>query len=179
MKTLFHLIIFLHATLSFGQSFDASLWVGNYSGIMHLSNLDGVQDQIMVEFEFKELKKDSSWTYSMRYKSEKLGELLKDYELIKTTGIQSEFLMNEKNGIIIDLTFLNNCFFSMFEVEGMMHTFTMCLIEGEIRIDLFGSNLKKPTYLSSVEQEEKSNENQTVSSFRPLYNQVVILKRTN
>ncbi len=175
MRSLVTIIFLSIGAISFGQGFEASKWIGKYTGIMELTSSSGMKDQINVSFEFKELIKDSIWTYTMLYKSQSLGEMVKNYEIKKVAGNNLDFIMDEKDGIVIDMSFFNSTFFSIFEVEGMIHTFSMSKEGKNIRIVLFGSDLKNPTNQSEAVSKENQTEINRVTSFKPIYNQVVDL----
>lgn len=175
-------VIFLISLLSLfngsSQEFNPSLWIGKYAGIMQITSTTGIIDEVAVEFEFKEVTKDSVWTYRMCYKNEKYGEMFKDYRIIQPSdSIQNNFKLDELNGIIIDLTYFNNSFFSLFEVLGTIHTCSMSLEEDIIRFEMFGGNLFNPTIITNSIPEGDDNETYKVTSFKPSYNQKVYLKR--
>lgn len=180
MKHFYILLFAILPSLLFSQDFNADSWIGKYAGTMKLSNLNGWNDEVNVEFEFKEITKDSVWTYTMCYKSEQLGELIKDYRIIRPAGnVKSAFKLDEQDGIVIDMTFMNNSFFSIFEVEGMIHTSSMQLVGTTIRFEMFGGDLLTPTNVTTSLPEGESNETYKVSSYKPSYAQTVYLKRIN
>ena len=160
------------------QEFNPSLWIGKYAGIMQITSTTGMNKEVAVEFEFKEVTKDTVWTYRMCYKNEKYGEMIKDYRIIQPAdSIQNNFKLDELNGIIIDLTFFNNSFFSLFEVLGTIHTCSMSLEKDIIRFEMFGGNLFNPTIITNSIPEGDDNETYKVTSYKPSYNQKVYLKR--
>lgn len=175
-------VIFLISLLSLfngsSQEFNPNLWIGNYAGIMHVTSSNSLKNEVAVEFEFKEVKKDSVWTYSMCYKSDKYGEMIKDYRIIQPAdSLPNNFKLDELNGIIIDLTYFNNSFFSLFEVLGTIHTCSMSLEKDIIRFEMFGGNLFNPTIITNSIPEGDDNETYKVTSYKPSYNQKVYLKR--
>jgi hypothetical protein len=180
MKQFYFLFLLFLPYVLYSQDFNSEAWIGKYAGTMKLSSINGWNDEVHVEFEFREIKKDSVWTYTMCYKSEQLGELIKDYRIIRPTGnVKSAFKLDEQDGIIIDMTYMNNCFFSMFEVEGMIHTSSMQLVDTTIRFEMFGGDLTTPSNVTTSLPEGDSNETYKVSSYKPSYAQTVSLKRIN
>lgn len=174
MKTNFWLsflgIVLLTSKL-IAQDFNPIQWIGNYNGVMNLSS--GKNNQtINVEFEFKEVKKDSSWTYIMKYKRPGQDELVKDYTIKRLQG--NTFVLDEKDGILIDLPYRNGAFLSLFEVDGMIHSSSMSLTENGIRLELFGSMIDKPSRVAENIQEEQKF---IVNSFAPSYAQTVFLRK--
>lgn len=180
MKILSLMLLLVFTNTVFSQDFDADSWIGKYAGTMQLSSINGWKDEVQVEFEFSEVIEDSVWRYTMCYKSEKLGEMIKDYRILKAIGsVKSEFKLDEQDGIVIDMTYMNHSFFALFEVEGMIHTSSMCLQGSTIRFEMFGSNLESPTNITTSEPLGDSNETYTVSSYKPSYAQTVSLKKIN
>ena len=49
----------------FGQNTFPSQWLGEYSGTMKISSLKGKPQQLKVDFEIKEIIKDSLWSHKM------------------------------------------------------------------------------------------------------------------
>ena len=163
-------IIFLLGDL-YAQEFNPAEWIGTYKGVMNLSS--GKNNQtVNVEFEFKEVKKDSSWTYIMRYKRPAQEELVKDYKINRLQG--NAFVLDEQDGILIDLPFRNGAFLSLFEVDGMIHSSSMSRNENGIRLELFGAMIDKPSRSAQSTQEEQKF---VVNSFAPSYAQTVLLKK--
>lgn len=153
------------------QEFNPSEWIGNYNGVMNLSS--GKNNQtINVAFEFNEVKKDSSWTYIMKYKRPGQDELVKDYKINRLKS--NTFVLDEQDGILIDLPYRNGAFLSLFEVDGMIHSSSMSLTENGIRLELFGSMIDKPSRVAENSQDEQKF---VVNSFAPSYAQTVILRK--
>lgn len=177
-QILLSFLVFLSSFIGTAQDFNPNFWIGKYAGIMHLTSTTGMNDEVAVEFEFKEVTKDSVWTYRMCYKSEKYGEMIKDYRIIQPAdSLPNNFKLDELDGIIIDMTYFNNTFFSLFEVIGTIHTCSMSLENDVIRFEMFGGNLFYPTTITTSIPEGDDNETYKVTSFKPNYNQKVYLKR--
>ena len=165
------------------QEFTPENWIGKYSGTMFLSSgTEGEQQEIEVSFDFKEIVKDSSWTYIMTYKSEELGELTKNYVICKPFGSPIHyFVLDELDGTKIDLSYRNEAFVSFFEVDGMFHASSLAKIsKNTIRFELYGSFSSQPTNVTNAELLDDLGNNTgtvTVASFNPIYSQTVTLKR--
>lgn len=115
------LILFISALSLFSaQSNFPVSWLGKYEGNLYMEYLSGVKDTIPTTFEFLETDVKNRWTYRMTYNSKKWGKMVKDYELVWNDSLKSPnvFLMDEKDGILIQEVFMNNRFYSHFEVEG-------------------------------------------------------------
>jgi hypothetical protein len=95
-------------------------WLGSYEGDMYLEYLDGIKDTVPVTFDLLETGKPNRWTFKMTYNSKKWGTMVKDYEIFWNDSLKSPnlFLLDEKDGILIQEVFMNQRLFSHFEVEG-------------------------------------------------------------
>jgi hypothetical protein len=131
-KCLLFANLFLLGLFSFSQSNFPSSWLGSYEGEMYMEYLDGIKDTVPVVFDFLETDKKNEWTYRMTYNSKKWGKMVKDYALIWNDSLKSPnlFLLDEKDGIFIQEIFMNNRFYSHFEVEGG-HFITLLEQKGE------------------------------------------------
>jgi hypothetical protein len=110
---------------SFPQS-----WLGNYKGKMYIVSAErGMIDSVDVDFLFMETDIKNRWTYKMTYKSKKSGEIVKDYELVKPDSLpKSSYLLDEKDGILIQHTLMGNTLYSNFIVSG---TLLSCILRKE------------------------------------------------
>lgn len=161
------------------QQFEPSDWIGEYSGIMTLNNAGSAPFTLHIDFTFKELKKDSAWTYTMCYNSDRFGEMIKDYKILKAPDKDpTHFLMDEQNGIIMDLTFMNNGFYEFFEIEGIegsLFSTVLKMQEDGIYFEIFGSS-NAPERTSHLDANEESPA-MDVKSYRPTFTQSVLLKK--
>lgn len=105
---------------SFAQSNFPTSWLGVYEGNLYMENLNGISDTVPTTFELLETSVKNRWTYRMTYNSKKWGKMVKDYEIFWNDSLKSPnlFLLDEKDGISIQEVFMNNRFYSHFEVEG-------------------------------------------------------------
>jgi hypothetical protein len=169
--------------MTLAQKFTPENWIGTYSGTMFLSSgTEGEQQEIAVSLDFKEVIKDSSWTYIMTYKSEELGELTKNYLICKPAESPPHyFVLDELDGTKIDLSYRNDAFVSFFEVDGMFHASSLAKIaKNTLRFELYGSFSSQPTNVTNAELIDDLGNNSgsiTVASFNPIYCQTVLLKK--
>ena len=159
------------------STFPAS-WLGEYSGNMILAFAERPNDTIPVIFEIKELEKDSIWTYKMTYNSAKYGVIVKDYRIVAATkGNQSNYFLDELNGILMELTLMNNCFYGVYEVMGDLYTSTFRLKDDDFFFELFMSHMENPK-ISYTEANEDTPAIEA-KSMKPVLVQSASLKRTN
>jgi hypothetical protein len=168
-KFLLLLILFI-STSSFGQFPEG--WLGHYGGTMHLSNGLNPIDSLEVSLDILEVKKDSVWTYTMHYYSEKYGSIEKNYHIVRSNDGLS-YQMDELNGIKIDMSYLNNCFYEFFEVDNMLYATTMRQINGGILFEIFGSSNEPSNETDS--QPDENNTVYKVFSMKPTFAQSVLL----
>jgi hypothetical protein len=149
-------------------------WVGEYQGTLEIIIDKGVVDTIPVDFVMKEIEKDSVWTYTMSYHSARYGELVKDYRYVRVRkNDPNHYLFDELNGIVMELTLMNDCFYGMYEVSDM-YFFNTLRKEGDgLYFELTMSPGTEPK-LSAAEEEGETFE---AKSYKPNQVQAVHLKR--
>ncbi len=156
------------------QSFPKE-WIGNYHGEMLIGFENRSGDTLEVDFGLQEIVKDSSWTYKMTYHSQKFGEIVKDYIIRKTGDSESGYVLDEQDGILIEMTLMDNCFYSSFEVLESIYTTTLYKRGGDLFFDLIvvSANPTKET----VSKDDEDGNSFQVKSYKPTLHQSVYLKR--
>jgi hypothetical protein len=145
-------------------------WIGTYSGQMKLLNIGKPSDSVLVTLEIHEVMKDSAWSYRMVFHHKTYGDMVKDYQINKNNA--GAFYMDENNGILIPMTFLDGCFYECYEVDGMLFHSTMRLQEKDIYYELIGTPYKSAVSRDLGDEKEGSY---TVRSYRPGVIQKVLL----
>lgn len=156
MKTLATIICSFLGSLYFSQSNFPTTWLGTYHGDMYMEYLDGIKDTVPTTFELVETKTPNRWTYRITYDSKKWGKMVKDYEIFWHDSLKSPnlFLLDEKDGILIQEIFMNQRFYSHFEVEGN-HFITLLEQKGEdLYFEIRCSDPKKGLVSSSRKDED-------------------------
>ena len=168
------ILFVLLQTLVFGQQFPTD-FAGNYSGQMIISSSKTAADTIEVHFELRETIPDSCWTYRFTYKSEKYGIIVKDYLLkTKQSGHFQDFILDEQNGILMDMTWMNHCLYGTYEVQENLYIFTLRAFNQDLLFDLFIAPTETPLTTSTNEGEDRI----TASSYKPFMQQSVYLWRS-
>lgn len=169
----FILIFSLFTFYSTAQEFPKEA-LGTYSGTMLINSTTGIKDTVAVEFEFLEQEPDSSWTFKMVFTNSKFGEMTKDYFLkSKSKNDTLNFLFDEQNGILMEMSFLNNCFYGMYEVEGNYFVSTLRIIDSSTLLyDLMISPTTDP-----LESTYSGEEQFKVKSYKPTMQQTVLFKK--
>lgn len=145
-------------------------WIGSHSGTMYLSNNVGVYDSIDVQLELQELVVTKRWSYKMTYNSARFGEMIKDYEIVLDSN---GYLMDEQNGLYIELAYMKDVFYEFFEVGEMLYSCTMRRIENGILFEIFGAS-SKSTRTSNTEADEQGIQ-YTVVNYKPQFAQTILL----
>ncbi|GEM_PF-3552847 len=139
---------------SLGQSSFPDNWIGDYDGQMILANMGRPNDTIAVDFTLEEVIKDSVWTHKMHYYSEKWGDIIKDYLIVaKRKENTVDYYLDEQNGIVMELTYMNDCFYGMYEVMGMIYTTSFRKHGDQLFFELYAASLDKKK-LSATEPDE-------------------------
>ena len=147
-------------------------WTGKYEGTMEIFNGENKQ-QVAIDFELLELKKDSSWTYKMTYTNSNQAPIVKDY-LLQKTGASWTFQLDEKDGILIDIRLIGNVFYDFYEVNGMFFTSRLSKEKKGLFFELMGG-IKGDFRKTSTGITEITD----VYSYPPVFVQRVQLKKIN
>lgn len=170
------LILLLLPFSMFAQEFPES-WQGNYVGTMVIGFNGRPNDSVNVTFELNEIHSDSVWSYKTTFNSEKFGVITKDYQIVrKEKENNHDFILDEQNGILMDMTFMNGTLYGMYQVLGQMYVTTARRIDGQIYIDLFAAPTSEP--LVTKAEENPSDESEILieaSSYKPRLHQTVLL----
>lgn len=120
LRNIFAFLLVINFIQIKAQSNFPKSWLGTFQGDMYMEYLDGIKDTVSTTFEFLETETPNRWTYRMTYDSKKWGKMVKDYELFWNDSLKSPnlFLLDEKDGVLIQEVYMNKRFYSHFEVEG-------------------------------------------------------------
>ena len=176
VKKIFLLFFLLAAGQLSAQSNFPVSWLGSYEGDMYLEYLDGIKDTVPVTFDLLETAEKNRWTYRMTYNSTKWGTMVKDYEIFWNDSLKSPnlFLLDEKDGILIQEVFMNKRFYSHFEVEGG-HFVTLLERQGKNLYFEIRCTNPKMGLVSRSEKDAEGNPYQ-VSNYFQYTIQYVVLK---
>lgn len=169
------LILIVFADLKAQNNFPAS-WLGTYKGTMYIYNTqNGLKDSLDVLFEFL-ADSTNRWIYRMTYKSMRFGTVIKDYYLLKNdTLAKNSYLLDEKDGIYILQSYMDNCLYSSFTVAGNYLNSIIRKNDDIIDFEIFSSLTKE-----SLKSQNKAKKGQTVftiQSFPPFTTQKAKLKK--
>ena len=170
MRTLFYLAVivtslrFTTTTLQ-AQTFPTD-WLGYYKGKWEIMHQKGKQ-QVNVELQLLERKAGSEWSFKMTYFAPNQEKNVKDYVIRKT---ENGFVMDEQDGIEIQMTWFGNGFYDFYELDGRFFTSRLTKEKKGLFFELYGG--MKTEHLSRNENLDIS-----VSSYPPQFIQRVYLKK--
>lgn len=150
-------------------------WLGTYQGELYLLHAENRQtDTVQMVFEFLRTGQAWCWEYRMVYDSPKYGKQVKDYQLIKPDSLPANmFLLDEKDGIYIQMVYLDNAFYSHFSVAGQRITSILRKEQSFMVYEIIVSNEKQG--MSSQNTRDDSKGLFVVSSYPPFVVQRAIL----
>jgi len=135
-------------------------WLGTYNGQMYMLKPGvGITDSVSVKLELLSTDMPKQWVYRMTYKgNKKYGKIIKDYLIVKPDSLaEGTYLLDEKDGIIIEQTLIGNTFYSNFSVGNSYLNSIMRKTGDIIHFEIFQSNVKE-----SLITKNRANEGQIV-----------------
>jgi len=181
MKYLALLLFFCTITTAYSQSFPDD-WLGSYEGEMLIGDVGRPTDTIRVTFDMETLIEDSVWSYKMAFYSDKYGTIVKDYQIAaKSKDDHQNFLFDEKNGIVMEITLMDGTFYGMYEVLNLMYISTIKYHEDGLYYDLFAAQMADPLITQTEVEEEQDKKEQMppiiAKSYAPGLHQTAFFKR--
>ena len=110
----------------------------------------------------------------MIFTSDKYGTITKDYLIVaKTKGDHTNYLFDEQNGIIMELSYMNGCLYGMYDVMGNMYISTMKRTEYGLFFELFAA--PSEATMNTTSDADVAEEPIPVESHKPILHQTVEL----
>ncbi len=147
-------------------------WLGAYQGTMEIYNQKGLQQTIGVNFDLQIMDRPNYWTYNMSYVDLKNNNVVstKSYKILYREESKT-FWMDEGDSLLIEMSFIGNCFFDHFELSGMFFNSSLCKQEENLFFEITGGQ-NTPSYISPFIKEAEG----TVQTMRIDFLQRVLLK---
>lgn len=130
---------------------DISDWEGHYSGTLQAKSTNGNEMSYHMEFIVSPID-DSTHNWIIIYGEDSLRQE-RNY-LIRRTGRENHFLVDEQNSIVLNMDLIGNVFYSVFEVNGSLLHVQYELQKKAIVFTLTASSGKNETGNSVHEGEE-------------------------
>lgn len=148
MKKLKIYFLFLWAVFCLGgkssaQSEFPAGWLGEWKGKLIIYSENKVKSEVAMELHIMNTDTDGHWKWTIVYGT---GEMRQErpYELILVDKEKGKYKMDEKNSIILDITYANNTFYSTFNVEKNLITAIYRLEDKKIYFEIISSDMKSP-----------------------------------
>lgn len=177
-------ILILFICWSFGLFAQSPLndWIGTYQGTMTIGNVERPTETLDVTFTMSPVETDSIWTYVMTFHSEEYGEMVKDYRIVAANkGTQHQFTLDEQDGILIPMTYLNDCLYSSFELLNNMYTTTLRkTTDGllfEIIVTPLGEHHLTHAHLDPEEDKKTATPPMIIKTYKSTTHQTVYLQK--
>lgn len=134
MKHLISLFLIVLSVPVYGQNF-LDQHLGTYRGQLHLCYPNRPTDSVAFEFIIQPTEQPSRWTNTVRYLGPEgsVGQV-KDYDLLKDSVFNDDthFILDEKDGILITETRIDNTFYANYTVEDMFYIVSTTYSESHI-----------------------------------------------
>lgn len=138
--------IFLHHDEAPKTNFPED-WIGVYEGEMEWYSNGRLNAKIPLRVEvYKVDSLENTWGWRSTYDSTEAVpyEVVKDYLVIqKDTSIEHKYVMDEQNGILLDMNLIDNTFYTSFEVASNRILSTNKLIHDKLYHELIMSPVTK------------------------------------
>lgn len=106
--------------VAFGQnntSFPDS-WIGKWKGKMEIITPKGTMQTVPMELHISKGDSVDKWNWTIVYVAKKDSPDVRKYVIISKDKSKGHYIMDERNGILMDSYFIGGEFFCDFEVEG-------------------------------------------------------------
>jgi hypothetical protein len=112
-------------------------WKGNYVGELFIYKPDGsVAQQVSMELEVKPTADSTIWIWKTTYNHKDT----RDYVVLIKDAAKGKYVLDEKNGILIDIRAFGNKLISCYDVEGYLIYDSHTLNGNEIIFELTSSS---------------------------------------
>ena len=116
MKWSVFIFCFLCSVSVFSQQDFPQSWVGNYRGELEIYTVDSVAMRLPMQLAIQPTKRDSVYTWAIIYDI-KNNRDVRSYELKIVDSAKGHYMIDEKNGILIDSYYRNGILTGFFDVN--------------------------------------------------------------
>jgi hypothetical protein len=172
-------ILFIVLILFTGKELSAQVtlnfpegWIERWVGTLYIYGEKNTKE-IYMELKIEKAEEENHWKWTIIYGKGEFGQT-RAYELILVDSAKGKYKMDEKNSIILDVSYKNNSFFSTFEVEKNLITAIYTQRDNTIFFEIISCDMKNPL-VTGQEGEDIS----IVSSYPVTVVQRAELKKSN
>ena len=109
-------------------------WEGKWTGTLEIYYQNQLRQAVPMELSIRSI--DSiRWEYLTVY-SPSENPVRKAYELIAQSPERGQYIIDEKNGILLNAQFQGECLYSAFEVMGNHLQSRICLLNGKLHYEI-------------------------------------------
>jgi len=152
-----------------------SEWEGKWQGTVDIWSYNIKKDSFPMSLEIS--PKDSVWNFVISYNKYIDKPDIRKYELISIDTSKRHLAIDEKNSILLDTYFNDNCLYTRFGGMGSDLQTRICLNRGELEYEIT-SNLSKPVRVSGNEIIKKDTIPE-IKSYTIYHIMKAILKKEN
>ena len=118
-------------------------WLDDWKGKLIIYSENNVKQEVTMELNIRNTDTDGHWKWIIIYGT---GEFRQErhYELMLIDSVKGKYKMDEKNSIILDMTYANNTFYSTFNVDKNLITAIYRLENKKIYFEIISSDMKSP-----------------------------------
>lgn len=141
-------LLLLSIGLAYNQSFQfPEDYLGEWKGTLLIYGSKGIQDSVSVTIIWAKTEIQDSFSYTLQY--EKNGNIDKrPYSLIRNKENAQKYIVDEHNGILLDMQLLANKAISVFMVDKTEIFFVYTLLKEEVVLEVMSfrhSNIEPDT----------------------------------
>jgi len=119
-------------------------WEGKWTGTLEIYYQNQLRQAIPMELTIRSID-STRWEYLTVYDPLE-NPVRKAYELIARNQERGQYIIDEKNGILLDAQFQNGCLYSAFEVMGSYLQSRTCMTDSELHYEII-SGPKKASHV--------------------------------
>lgn len=112
------IVFALFSLLSFGQTDFPTKYIGIWSGELKIYNKNGkVKMKLPMELHIDSTENDSTWKWQIHYLMAEKGTDIRKYLLKVKDETKGEYVIDEKNGIVLNTKLFGNTLVSRFSIQ--------------------------------------------------------------
>ncbi|MBN23030.1 MAG: hypothetical protein CL678_17225 [Bdellovibrionaceae bacterium] len=154
-----------YSTTSLGSSTFPDSWIGKWTGKAQTVRDQKIQRTMQMTLEIRSTENPDVFDFQIQYE----GEKVRQYELVAKNRSRGHWVLDEKNGILIDSFYSQNILRSLFMVNGKIIPFRYEKNRNRIHID-------SPIF-QAVQPNISGTPDFSVSSFSIINSQIALLKK--
>ena len=123
-------------------------WLGTWSGTVQSRSASGKEQTFRMKLTIAPTDRPGTLTWTIVYDGDQ-GRSTREYQLVQKNVARGEFVIDEKNGILLDATLLGNSLSSHFTIQGQRIWSSYRLVDSdkrkEIQFELFSADERAST----------------------------------